>query len=513
LCLTVTEPFPRLIFVRRARQDGNRYYGPFPSSKAVHATQDVVKRLFPLVACGKKFDGTPVQKPCLYYHLHQCLAPCAGLADAAEYAAAVRDVDEFLSGREEGVVRELRAQMEQAAANEEFELAARLRDRVLGVEEVLKRQKVLTSEVIDQDVIALVEDPAGSTGACVQMFFIRGGKLLGQSHFLLDGAGDDTQPELVQEFVKQYYEKAAYVPQEILLPCEMEEHTIIESWLRQKRGRKVELCVPVRGDKKRLVEMAAENAGQALDQLRAEREARFRSTAGALEELGAALGLSGAPQRIECYDISNTQGRNPVASMVVCEAGEMAKSEYRRFRIREHDESPDDFAMMGEVIARRLNESKTGNAKFARLPDLLIVDGGRGQVSSALLAMEETGISTPLAGLAKQHEHLYLAHSAAPVILGRSSQALFLVQRIRDEAHRFANTYQANLRSKRQTRSVLDEIPGIGPKRRRGLHVHFGSLRRMREASLAELAAVPGMSLKIAEVVYDYLHGDPVAGT
>ncbi|HZT43147.1 MAG TPA: excinuclease ABC subunit UvrC [Chthonomonadaceae bacterium] len=506
LCLTTSEPFPRLLLVRRVREDNNRYFGPYPNSRAVYATMELVNRIFPLISCGKSFDGRPVQKPCLYYHLGQCLAPCAGLADKGEYAAAVKDVADFLEGRQEQIVKKLRRQMEEAAEELEFERAARLRDRLQGVEEVLQRQKVLTTEMIDQDVIAVVEDNTGLNGACVQMFFIRGGKLIGQNHFLVEGTGEESQSDVVQEFVKQYYQNANFIPQEILLPCDMDETAIIQSWLRQRKGRKVEIQVPVRGDKKKLVEMATENAVHALDQIKAEMRAKLGNTERALGELAEALGLPEPPQRIECFDISNTQGENQVASMVVCEKGQMNKQEYRRFKIKRDDAIPNDYASMREVIARRLTEAKAGNPKFSRLPDLLIVDGGRGQVTSAVAAMDETGVVVPVAGLAKQFEHLFLPNEPDPVILPRTSQALYLVQRIRDEAHRFANTFQAQVRGKKQTHSLLDDIPGIGPKRRKALQMHFGSVSKMKAATLEELAAAPGMNARIAETLYDYLH-------
>ena len=506
LCLTVSEPFPRLMLVRRVRQDGNRYFGPYPSSRAVYATMELINRLFPLISCGKSFDGRPVQKPCLYHHLGQCLAPCAGLADKSDYGIAVKDVGDFLDGRQEQIIKKLRLEMEEAAENLEFERAVRLRDRLQGVEEVLQRQKVITNDMVDQDVIAVVEDTTGLNGACVQMFFIRGGKLIGQNHFLVEGTGEESQSEVVSQFVTQYYQGANFIPTEILLPCDMDEISIVQSWLRQKKGRKVEITVPIRGDKKRLMDMATENAGHALEQMKAEMRAKLGSTERALQELADALGLPEPPKRIECFDISNTQGENQVASMVVCENGQMNKQEYRRFKIKREDDKPNDFASMKEVVLRRLLEAKADNPRFNRLPGLLIVDGGRGQVSSAMAAMEEAGIAVPLAGLAKQFEHLFLPNEPDPVILPRTSQALYLVQRIRDEAHRFANTFQAQLRGKKATHSVLDDIPGIGPKRRKSLQLHFGSVRKMKEATLAELAQAPGMNLNLAETVYAHLH-------
>ena len=506
LCLTTSEPFPRLILVRRVRQDQNKYFGPYPNSRSVHVTMELVNRIFPLVACGKSFDGRPVQKPCLYHHMGQCLAPCAGLANKEEYMASVKDVADFLEGRQEHIVKKLKVEMEEAAEALEFERAARLRDRLQGVEAVLQRQKVISNDLIDQDVIAVVEDETGLNGACVQMFFIRGGKLIGQNHFLVEGTDEQTQGEVIQEFVKQYYQTAAFIPQEILLPCDMDEIAIVQSWLRQKKGKKVEVQVPARGDKKKLVEMATENATHALEQIKAEMRAKLDNTQRALEELAEALGLKEAPDRIECFDISNTQGENQVASMVVCEKGQMVKAEYRKFKIKRDDDKPNDYASMQEVLTRRLNEAKAGNAKFSKLPGLLIVDGGRGQVSSAMAALQETEMEVPIAGLAKQFEHLFLPNEPDPVILPRNSQALYLLQRIRDEAHRFANTFQAQVRDKKTTRSILDDIPGIGPRRRKALQIHFGSVSKMRAATTADLAKVPGMNLKLAETVYDFLH-------
>jgi excinuclease ABC subunit C len=503
LCITLSEPFPRLLLTRRVRQDGNKYFGPYTSSRSVYATMDLIKRIFPIVSCGKAFDGRPVQKPCLYFHMGQCLAPCAGQADKAEYRQAVKDVVTFLEGRQEQIVRELRKQMEQASEELQFERAAKLRDQVLAVEEVMARQKVISTQMIDQDVIAVVGEEGG---ACVQMFYIRGGKLIGQNNFLLEGSGEEeTQNEAVQEFVKQYYQSAAYVPQEILLPCDIDETAIVQQWLRQKRGSKVEITVPVRGDKRKLVDMAAENAAHALDRMKADMRARLGNTERALSELAEALGLDERPRRIECYDISNFQGDHFVGSMVVCENGEMNKSEYRRFKIKFHENKPDDFAMIREVLTRRLLEGKAGNPKFARLPDLIIVDGGKGQVSAGVRALEETGMSLPLCGLAKRFELLILPNEPDPVVLPRTSQALYLVQRVRDEAHRFANAYRVTLQSKKQTRSLLDTIPGIGPTRRKALMKEFGSMDRLRTATLDELAAAPTMNRAAAESVFAYL--------
>ncbi len=506
LCLTTSEPFPRLIITRRVRQDNNRYFGPFTNSRAVRSTMELVNRVFPLVSCGKKFDGRAVQKPCLYYHLGQCLAPCAGLADRDAYKTAVAEVADFLDGRQERIVKNLRKEMEAAAEDLDFERAARIRDRIQAVEDVLQRQKVVSTQMTDQDVIAVVADETGLNGSCVQMFYIRGGKLIGQNHFMVEGSSEETQADVVQEFVKQYYQSAAYIPQEILLPHAIAEAEIVQSWLRQQKGRKVEIQVPVRGDRRRLVELAADNAKHALEQMKAELRAQLNSTGKALEELADALDLAEAPSRIECFDISNTQGAHQVASMVVCTDGKMNKQEYRRFKIKRDDGIPNDFASMEEVLTRRLTEAREGNERFLPLPDLLIVDGGKGQVTAASQAMIASGVQVPLVGLAKQFEHLILPDTALPVILPRTSQALYLVQRIRDEAHRFANTYGANVRGKAMTRSTLEEIPGIGPRRRKALQLHFGSVAKIRAATIDEIVTAPGMTRLLAETVYDFLH-------
>jgi len=508
LCLTTSEPYPRLLMTRRIRSDGNRYFGPYTSNRAVFAMMDLVKRIFPIVTCGKRFDGRPVRRPCLYHHMGRCPAPCAGATPemAEEYQKAVRGAITFLSGRQESVVRDLRREMEKAAEELRFERAAKLRDQIDAVEQVLERQKVISSRMIDQDVVAFVREDGS---AAVQMFYIRGGKLVGQNHFVLEGAGEDSDTsEAVQEFVKQYYQTAAEIPQEVLLPCDIDEASIVESWLRKKRGAKVEITVPVRGDKRKLVEMAQENAAHALEQMRAEMRARLSNADRALRELAECLRLPEPPRRIECYDISNFQSEAFVGSMVVCENGEMNKGEYRRFRIRMHLDHPDDPRMIGEVVSRRLSALLEGDTRFGTMPDLIIVDGGQGQVAAASAAMEELGLTIPLCGLAKRFELLILPDDPEPVAVPRGSQALYLIQRIRDEAHRFANAYRIMLQGKKHTRSALLEVPSIGPARARALTKHFGSVARMREATLEELTACPGMNRKAAEAVMEYFKAE-----
>jgi excinuclease ABC subunit C len=506
LQLTTSEPFPRLLVTRRVRQDdGNRYFGPFTNSHAVYETSNLIYRLFPLVTCRKRWTNTENQKPCLYHHMGRCPeAPCANRADPDRYAQAVRDVELFLSGRQDRLVRDLKRQMEAAAEDLQFERAAKLRDQLQSIETIVERQKVVSTTTGDQDVMAVVSDDAG---ACVQMFFIRGGKLIGQEHFLLEGTeGENGMEAATAEFVKQYYQDAAFVPSEILLPAHVEEMEIIESWLRQKKGAKVTLQVPERGEKKRLVEMAATNAHLALEQIKAQSAAERSRVEGALAQLAEALGMEGSLlTRIEAYDISNVQGRHAVGGMIVFERGQPKKSEYRRFKIEQETGEPNDFAMMYEVLTRRFNQMAEGNPKFLEEPDLILIDGGKGQLGAARDAMKQFGYDFPMIGLAKQFEMIFVPGRPEPIELARNSPALFLLQRVRDEVHRYAIAYHRNVRGRAAQMSVLDEIPGIGPARRRALLKFFGSVEKMRAARAEDLAKAPGMNARVARELYDYL--------
>ncbi len=508
LMLTTAEPFPRLMITRRVRQgDGNRYFGPFTNSHAVGETLRLVYRIFPLVTCRKPWTNRVDQKPCLYHHMGRCPeAPCAGLADPERYGAAVRDVSLFLSGRQDSLVKDLKQQMEAAAENLEFERAAKIRDRIQSVNQVVERQKVINTSGGDQDVLAVVAD---EHGAAVQMFCIRGGKLIGQEHFLLESAEGETGiAEATAEFVKQYYRDAAFVPSEILLPSQVEEMAIIESWLRQKKGAKVVLQVPERGEKRKLIEMASTNAALALRQIRDASAAEQGRVDAALRELAVTLGMpDNLLGRIEAYDNSNVQGRHAVGGMVVFERGKPRKEEYRRFKIEQSEGEPNDFAMMFEMLTRRFSQMAEGNPKFAAEPDLILIDGGRGQLSAACDAMRQFGYDFPIIGLAKQFEQVYLPGREDPIEFPRQSPALFLLQRVRDEVHRWAITYHRAVRGRAATMSVLDEIPGIGPVRRRNLVKFFGSVERMRAASPEELAQAPGMTKTAAMDVWNHLKG------
>jgi len=510
------ENFPRVMFTRKLRKDGSKYFGPYTSAYAARETLGILHKVFKLIPCGKSWSGEAVQRPCLYFHMGRCLAPCAGLATREDYKRELEGVKLLLDGRRDDVINDLERQMADASENLDFEAAARLRDSVGSVRAIQERQKVI-ADVEDRDVIAVVRD---DRGAAVQMFYVRGGKLIGQRNFFLDGASEVNPGEAVEEFVKRYYTDAPEIPREVLLPLEIEERNIVQQWLRQKRGAAVSVEVPRGGEKLKLVEMAAMNAEHALEQMQQEQTAREAWGAAAAADLQEALGLESLPMRVECFDISNIQGTAPVSSMVVFEDGQAAKAEYRRFKIKYNPESPDDFAMMKETILRRLAAFRDGNPKFAKLPDLIVIDGGRGQLGAALKAMREIGLSVPAIGLAKKRELIYVPEQSEHVELGSSEEALtspdpiampmnaaglILLRRLRDEAHRFALTYHRKVRDKRMFGSPLDEIPGVGPRRKRLLLRSFGSIENIRRATIDDLASVPTMTVAVARRVKEAL--------
>ncbi len=508
------EDYPKVTVTRRMLGDGARYFGPYTSVWAVHQTLDILRRIFPYLTCDREITGKD-QRACLYYDIKLCLAPCIGAIDRNNYRLMIDDLCKFLEGRTEPIVSRLRIEMERAAESLQFERAAQLRDQLHAIENVIKRQRVVSTEYIDSDVLALarVEDEA-----CVQIFFIRGGKLIGQDYFLLEGITDTSDASVMAAFLKQFYDQASTVPPQVLLPHEVEEVHIIQQWLRQRRGdQKVEILVPRRGKKRELIQLAAENATETLKALKAQWEVDKHRQEQALADLQSALNLAVPLNRIECYDISNTQGTAAVGSMVVFEQGVAKKNLYRRFNIQSV-QGPDDFASMEEVLTRRFNRwlsaqeaqqqpGKKPDMAFGRLPDLLIVDGGKGQLSRAQSVLKRFDIQEKIAvvGLAKEHEELYLPGQSVPIVLPRNSQGLYLLQRIRDEAHRFAIHAHRQKRTKRGLASQLDAIPGIGPSRRKALLQHFKSLEGIRHASLDELTAIPGISLSLAQIIKDHL--------
>ncbi|MBA2394645.1 MAG: excinuclease ABC subunit UvrC [Ktedonobacteraceae bacterium] len=569
--VSLTEDFPRVYRVRSFKRDGNRYFGPYTNSGAVDATLDVLNKLFAFRTCrydasswAAPRDGEPpsgwklklLPRPCTQYYIHRCTAPCVAYTSRAEYDAVIQQVIHFLEGKHDEVLKDLETQMEHAAENLNFEEAARIRDRMKAVERILEKQRIINTEgQDDQDVVALA---SGDDETCAQVFFFRNGKLVGREYFILQGTRESTPGEIMTSFLQQFYETSTHIPAEIIVEAEPDDRMILQNWLKERRKiaatpgssqAAVNISVPKRGDKVRLIEMVKQNAREVLEQQRIKWLTDSQKTQLALEELQEALNLAAPPQRIECYDISNTQGTNSVGAMVVFESGRPKNSEYRRFKIKTV-EGANDYASHQEVLRRRfrkaaqassregsvaeetvvaLDEALTGgNGEVSEsaeiegdagklqhewaLPDLVIIDGGKGHLSAAMEVMRELHLDIPTIGVAKEDhtktsslEEIYTPGATDPLILPRSSQGLYMIQRIRDEAHRFSITYHRKLRSDRTFKSVLDEIPGIGPKRKQALMKHFGSVRAISAASIDELAALDGMTHDAAEKVKEYI--------
>jgi excinuclease ABC subunit C len=508
------DPFPKVTVTRRMERDGSRYFGPYTSVWAVHQTLDLMRKIFQYRSCDRIITGMDA-RPCLYYDIKLCTAPCIGVIDQASYRQIIDDLCKFLEGRTEAIINRLKNTMQTSSEAMNYEKAASLRDQILAIEKVVEKQKVVSRKDMDSDVIAL----ARSNGqACVQVFFIRSGKLIGREYFVLEGTSDEKTSAILTQFIEQYYDEASFVPKELLLPEDIEEAHIIQQWLRQKRGgKKVELKVPQRGNQRELVQMASENAIETLRALKTQWAVDTHKQTEALAELQNALGLLQPPNRIECYDISNIQGTSAVGSMVVFEQGIPSKKYYRRFNIKTV-EGADDFASMQEVLLRRFKRWQAAeelkqepganpDLSFSLLPDLLIVDGGKGQLGRAVLVLKEFDLleKVPAVGLAKEEEALFQPGKEKPLLLPRNSQGLFLLQRIRDEAHRFAITAHRNLRSKKGMASQLDSIAGIGPARRKALIKRFGSVEKIRLATSEELREVQGVTKEIAERIKENL--------
>jgi excinuclease ABC subunit C len=512
------DPFPKVTVTRRMVRDGGRYFGPYTSVWAVQQTLDLLRKVFPYLTCDRVITGRD-ERACLYYDIKLCNAPCIGAVNQEQYRATIKQLMDFLDGKSDYIVRGIEQRMAAAAADLDFERAADYRDQLKAIERITARQRIIGPDDTDQDVIAFAR---ANGDACVQVFFVRHGKLIGREYFMLDNAEGESDQEVLQEFLTQFYEDAAYVPKEVLLPAEVEEARIIEEWLRRKRNTKVTLQVPRRGKKRELVEMATVNAQDTLAALRQQWAADRSKHVTAITELQDALKLPSPPARIECYDISHTQGQQTVGSMVVFVQGAPQKSDYRRFNVQ--STTNDDYGSMREVLSRRFQRYRDtlagelhdpGEIKarsdrptaWAILPDLLIIDGGKGQlaVGQEVLRLFDLENEVPLAALAKQEEEIFLPDRAQSVFLPRRSEALYLVQRVRDEAHRFANEGHRKRRAKVGVASILDAVPGVGPKRRQLLLKRFGSLEALRAASLEELSAVPGISVEVAESVKAHL--------
>jgi excinuclease ABC subunit C len=545
------EPFPRVVFTRFVRNDGARYFGPYTNAHGLRELIDLVRTVFPLRTCREPIDGRR-KRPCLQYHIKRCLAPCVGYQTEAEYDRTIDEVVLFLEGKQESLLTRLQHEMSEAAEHFNFEGAARMRDRIVQVRRVTEEQKVVWKSRLDMDLIAVAR---AQGQACMQVFLVRGGKLIGQEHFILEGVFEQSDAVLTGEFLKQFYtartagapedrtfstariardnqapvpEKrrmtptsAAAVPKELLVSALPEERETIESWLSTVKGQRVRILQPQRGVRAEYLRLVQKNAEQNLKAFLAHQEVQETAQARSLTDLADALELPEPPHRIECYDVSNIQGTNPAASMVVFVEGRAKKSEYRKFKIQ-YDRGPNDFAMMQETLRRRLRylrreTDRTETAierelakkeKFNKKPDLLLIDGGKGQLSAVVEVLEEldmTGLA--VAGLAKEHEWLYVPNQPDPIVLPPNSPALHLIQRIRDEAHRFAVTYHRQRRAKSMTRSALDALAGIGPVRKKRLLTAFGSPAGIRRARLDEIAAIKGMTPALAAKIKQELEG------
>jgi len=505
LKIDIGEDWPGVCITRRMLKDGARYFGPFASAGSVRKTLRLIKKIFPYRSCSKRIDGKD-KRPCLDYHIHQCLGPCIGAVDKKEYREVVNQVILFLQGKQELILRELNARMKAAAQQLQFERAALLRDQINAIEKVIEGQRIAITLQGEKDVIGLAQDEAL---AYVELLFVRNSKLVGRDHFTMERVQDDSPEQVMTSFVKQYYASASYIPSLILLQRPVDEPTILSEWLSQRRGGKVELQVPQRGAKKKLVDTVAENAARGLELAQA-REMKTEVISSGLQELKNRLRLPKMPQRIECYDVSNIQGALAVGSMIVLEKGWPKPAHYRRFRIKTVA-GADDYAMIQETLRRRFKRGLSGEGTWGIIPDLVLIDGGRGQLNAALEVRQELGLdSVPMASLAKENEEVFIPGDPRPVRIAKDSPALHVLQRARDEAHRFAVGYHRKLRRKEVIVSALDDVPGIGPMRKKALLRKLGSVEAIKRASLEQLSQAEGITLALAKKVKEFL-GDSSA--
>lgn len=510
--VTVNEPFPRVMMARRMKKDKAKYFGPYTSAGAVKDTIELIRKLYHIRSCNRSLPkDIGKERPCLNYHIHQCYAPCQGYISREEYRKSIDEVVRFLNGNYEPILKELEEKMLDASENLEFEKAIEYRELLASVQKIAQKQKITDTAGDDRDIIAMASE---GEDAVVQVFFIRGGRLIGRDHFYLKIAENDTKSEILSSFIKQFYAGTPYIPAELMLPEEIEDQEIIEEWLTTRREHKVRLRIPKKGTKEKLVELAQKNAQMVLknDKERLKREEG--RTIGAVKELEKILGLTGII-RMEAYDISNTNGFDSVGSMVVYEHGKPKRNDYRKFKIKSV-QGPDDYASMNEVLTRRFehglrerqDESETGG--FQAFPDLIMMDGGRGQVNIALEVLEKLNLHIPVCGMVKDDNHrtrgLYFNNVELPI--DRNSECFRLITRIQDEAHRFAITFHRQLRSKGQVHSILDDIPGVGPARRKDLMRSFENIEAIRNATVDDLKELPSMNEKSAQEVYKFFHQD-----
>lgn len=504
LKISVNEEWPRVYVTRRLVEDGGRYFGPFTNAGSVKRTLKLLQNIFPFRLCTKNITGK-ASRPCLEYHLGRCLGPCTGNVQNEDYSQVIKEVILFLEGKQEKVVRDLKARMNRASADTDYEKAALLRDQIDAINQVIEGEKIAATIRGEQDVVAFVQE---RDQAYVQVLFIRGNKLIGREGFLMQGTQQEEPQRILASFIKQYYSSSQNIPPRFLLQYRVEDEAVIKEWLQSRRGAKVEIQVPRRGSKKQLIDIAVENARRGLEQLRIKEMVATKSLDDALTEIEKELKLDDIPQRMEAYDISNIQGSSAVGSMVVFEKGKPKKAHYRRFKIKTVS-GANDYAMLKEVLQRRFKrrdkESPAVQESWTVMPDLVLIDGGKGQLNSALSIMKEIGVSVPTVGLAKENEEIFLPRRKDPVVLPRSSPGLQLLQRLRDEAHRFAISYYAKVHQRQAFTSVLDGIPGIGPKRKSALLRQFGSVQGIREATVKELTAATGMTDEQVEKIKEYL--------
>ncbi len=521
--VTLGEEFPRVLFSHQMKKDKSRYFGPYTSAGAVKDTIELVRKLYCLKTCNRVLPrDIGKERPCLNYHIHQCMAPCQGNVSKEEYRRQIDQVIEFLNGNYKPVIKELEEKMQLASDEMNFEKAIEYRELLKAVKQIAQKQKITSSDSEDKDIIAMASD---GEDAVVQVFFIRDGKLIGRDHFHVTVGSEDTRPQVLSTFLKQFYAGTPFIPRELMLQEEIEEAEVIAEWLAQKRGQKVYIRVPKKGTKEKLVELAAQNAHMVLSQDKEKIKREEGRTIGALKEIGHLLGLEEL-KRVEAYDISNISGFESVGSMVVYEKGKPKRSDYRKFKLRTVT-GPDDYGSMHEVLTRRfshgmreqeeLKEQKmeTEYGSFTRFPDLIMMDGGKGQVNVALRVLDELGLHIPVCGMVKDDNHrtrgLYYHNREIPI--DRHGEGFKLITRIQDEAHRFAIEYHRSLRSKEQVHSVLDDIPGVGATRRKSLMKAFPSLDAIREADVETLAALPAMNQQSAQSVYDFFHRQNVDGS
>ena len=512
--VTLGDRFPRVMMCRQMKKDKAKYFGPFTNGTAVKETIDLVNKLFMLRTCNKALPkDIGSDRPCLNYHIHQCAAPCQGFITEEEYGRKIEEVLRFLQGDHGEILKDLEEKMKTASENMEFEEAIRYRDLIQSVQSVSQRQKITGSSGEDKDIIAMAQD---GQDVVVQVFFVRDGKMIGREHFYMTHVSEQSKPEILEDFVKQYYAGTPFIPREVMLQYEIGDVEILEQWLSGKRGSRTYILNPKKGTKEKLVELAAQNARLVLEQDKERLKREEGRTIGAVKEIASLLGLSGI-NRMEAFDISNISGFATVGSMVVFEKGKPKRSDYRKFRIK-NVSGPDDYACMKEVLTRRFvhgmeereelrdKELEDAFGSFTRFPDLLLMDGGRGQVNIALQVLEELGISIPVCGMVKDDNHrtrgLYFNNVELPI--DRQSEGFKLITRIQDEAHRFAIEYHRSLRSKNQVKSVLDDIPGVGPARRKALMRHFKSIQEIKEADVQTLMQIPEIPEHIAEEIVKF---------